>query len=199
MGIIRKAVACHSDLVLHEKLTPREGIFCSIVRDADKVDILCVFSESSCEAVLDLHSDEFTAGEISDIAMTGFAERRCLTRDERPGGLDGLVGAVCLVSELEAPSACEALRLRGYLQRLLDKPFGQAPVFETLLHSRGGITFVRVFQDFDVRLDDVDGGFRPHALLCLFNINIESALSQLLLLAMKTHNIALCLLVALPS
>lgn len=106
------------------------------MRDADNVDIVCVFSELSCEAVLGMRPDEFVAGEISDITMTGFDVRRCLARDERPGTLDGLVDAVCLVFDLEAPSARRALRRRGYLRRFLDKPFGQDPVFSDPLTQR---------------------------------------------------------------
>lgn len=131
--IVRKAVLYHSDLVLPKGLTTRERAFCNIVRDADKVDILRVFSESGCDAVLGMTSGEFVAGEISDMAMMGYGEHRCLSHGERVASLDRLVGAVCFVFELENPSAREAIRLRGYLQRLLDRPFGQAPVFDNPL------------------------------------------------------------------
>lgn len=127
--LIKLAVGCHSDFVLPHDLTPRERLFCSIVRDADKVDILRVFSESSCDAVLGIDAEAFARGSISEVAMRGFGERRCLARDERPGSLDGLVGAVCLAFELEHPASERALKDLGYLGDLLDHPFGLAPDF----------------------------------------------------------------------
>lgn len=131
--IIESAVALHSDFRLPSDLGARERLFCTITRDADKVDILRVFNQSSCEAVLGIDSSEFSHGEISDVAFEAFDERRCLARDERPGSLDGLVGAVCLAFELELPASRKALGDRGYLQALLREPFGLSPHFESEL------------------------------------------------------------------
>lgn len=127
--VIVRAVGLHSDLSLPDDLTPRERLFCAIVRDADKIDILRVFSQSSCHAVLGIESREFATGTISDVAMRGFAERRCLARNERPESLDGLVGAICLVFELEHATARNVLRSLGYVGELLRRPFGLAPDF----------------------------------------------------------------------
>lgn len=118
---------------LPSDLSAREHLFCTITRDADKVDILRVFNQSSCEAVLGIDSSDFLRGEISDVAFGAFGERRCLSRDERPGSLDGLVGAVCLAFELELPASRKALGDRGYLQALLREPFGLSPLFESEL------------------------------------------------------------------
>mgnify|MGYP000782650944 FL=1 len=131
--IIERAVALHSDFRLPSGLSARELLFCAITRDADKVDILRVFNQSSCEAVLGIDPSEFSHGEISDVAFEAFDERRCLARDERPGSLDGLVGAACLAFELELPASRKALGDRGYLQALLREPFGLSPHFESEL------------------------------------------------------------------
>lgn len=131
--IIERAVALHSDFRLPSGLGARERLFCTITRDADKVDILRVFNQSSCDAVLGIDPSEFSRGDISDVAFEAFGERRCLARDERPGSLDGLVGAVCLAFELELPASRKALGDRGYLQVLLREPFGLSPHFESEL------------------------------------------------------------------
>lgn len=131
--IIERAVALHSDFRLPSGLGARERLFCTITRDADKVDILRVFNQSSCDAVLGIDPSEFSRGDISDVAFEAFGERRCLARDEHPGSLDGLVGAVCLAFELELPASRKALGDRGYLQALLREPFGLSPHFESEL------------------------------------------------------------------
>ena len=134
--IIERAVALHSDFRLPDDLSARQRLFCVITRDADKVDILRVFNQSSCAAVLGIGPDAFSRGEISDVALAAFGERRCLARDERPGSLDGLVGAVCLSFELELPTSRRILGARGYLQELLREPFGLRPRFESELTQR---------------------------------------------------------------
>ena len=45
--IIERAVALHSDFRLPSGLSDRERLFCTITRDADKVDIMRVFNQSS--------------------------------------------------------------------------------------------------------------------------------------------------------
>lgn len=134
--IIERAVALNSDFRLPSDLGARERLFCTITRDADKVDILRVFNQSSCGAVLGIDPAEFSRGEISDTAFGAFGERRCLARDERPGSLDGLVGAVCLAFELELPASRTALGDRGYLEALLREPFGLSPHFDSELTQR---------------------------------------------------------------
>lgn len=131
--IIERAVALHSDFRLPPGLSARERLFCTITRDADKVDILRVFNRSSCDAVLGIDPSEFSRGEISDVAFEAFGERRCLACDERPGSLDGLVGAVCLAFELELPASRKTLGDRGHLLALLRGPFGLSPHFESEL------------------------------------------------------------------
>lgn len=70
--IIESAVALHRDFRLPSGLSDREGLFCTITRDADKVDILRMFNQSSCDAVLGIDSSEFLRGEISDMAFEAF-------------------------------------------------------------------------------------------------------------------------------
>lgn len=128
-SVVRPSVTLHSALRLPEGLDPRIQRFCDIVRDADKIDIIRVFSESDVRDVLGLTSEEFACGEISDAAMVAFRERRCLGPGDRKTKLDGLVGVVCLPFEIVSSFAREELARLNYLQRLLERPFGLGPVF----------------------------------------------------------------------
>lgn len=121
--LVLKAVELHSNLVLPDGLSSRERTFCELLRDADKVDIIRVFGNSSCQTVLRLTEREFLNGSISDEAMEGFAEHRCLGPADRRANLDGLVGVICLQFELANESASSALRRLGYLELLVRRPF----------------------------------------------------------------------------
>lgn len=122
--VVRPAVALHSGLALPDGLDRRTRRFCEIVRDADKVDILRVFGESGVRDVLGLSVEEFYDGEISDFAMAGFREGRCLGPGDRRASLDGLVGAICLPFELVYAPSRDALDRLGYLRELVERPFG---------------------------------------------------------------------------
>lgn len=127
--IVEAVVRFHGAFRLPDTLTGRARALCEIVRDADKVDIVRVFSQSDCFSILGLTTDEFIRGEISDAAMEGFEERRCLNRADRQGSLDGLVGVVCLAFETVHQSALDELVRLGYLDNLLHTPFGLEPRF----------------------------------------------------------------------
>ena len=128
-GIAMRAVELHSRLKLPDDLDDRTRMFCEIVRDADKVDIVRVFSESDSQSVLGLAPDEFRNGSISDAAMAGFEERRCLGPRDRQANLDGILGVICFSFEIVSPSARSALDRLGYVDDLLRSPFGLAPSF----------------------------------------------------------------------
>ena len=129
--IVRAAVGLHSALRLPTDLDDRTRMFCEIVRDADKVDIIRVFANSESQSVLGLSPVEFHNGSISDTAMAGFEERRCLGPKDRSANLDGLLGVVCLTFEIMNPSARSALCSLGYLEDLLRNPFGLTPSFSS--------------------------------------------------------------------
>lgn len=128
--IVRDVVSHHSDLNLPSDLDSRTRLFCEILRDADKIDIIRVFGTSEVEDVLNLSPEEFLRGEISDSAIAGFREHRCLSPADRNSNLDGLVGVICLPFELVFEPSRIILNKRGHLQTLIDQPFGLTPAFK---------------------------------------------------------------------
>lgn len=121
----------HSGLRLPGGLDERTLRFCEIVWDADKVDIVRVFGDSDVHDVLRLTPEQLRRGEISDEAMKAFREGRCLGSDDRKAALDGLVGVACLPFEIVNGFARGELARLGYLRRLLERPFGLEPEFDS--------------------------------------------------------------------
>lgn len=128
--LVMKVVGLHSGLYLPAGLDARTRLFCEIVRDADKVDIVRVFGSSGVESVLGLSSEDFANGLISDKAMVAFRQKRCLGPRDRECNLDGLVGVVCLPFEIVNEFAKDKLREAGDLMLLVKRPFGIAPEFK---------------------------------------------------------------------
>lgn len=128
-GLIRVAVALHSDFRLPDELDTRTHLFCSIVRDADKVDILRTLHENTVQTVLKVSDEAFLDSHFSVEALAAFHEHRCLRRDERHSPADYLLGLVAFVFELEHAESRRILHERGYLKTFLERPFGLEPVF----------------------------------------------------------------------
>ena len=138
--LIRAAVATHSDFRLPDTLDARTQLFCTIVRDADKVDILRTLEENTVQTILKVSNAEFLNSSFSDEALTAFREHRCLLRTERHSPADYLLGLVAFVFELEHVESRRILKERGYLRTFLERPFGLEPAFtvsgmDDLYHS----------------------------------------------------------------
>lgn len=129
-GLIRAAVGLHSGYRLSVGLDERTRLFCDIVRDADKVDIIRVISESDVETILGVDERTFLASGFSADALRGFSERRCLARDERHEPADYLVGLICFAFELRFPASRRAMAEQGYLARVLADPFNLGRPFD---------------------------------------------------------------------
>lgn len=123
-GLIREAVGQHSALRVDDRLDARTRLFCDLVRDADKIDILRVASESSVQTILGIDEHTFLDSGISDGARRAFAERRCVARSERTEPADFLVGLMGFIFELRFAASLRLVREQGYLYRILDDPFG---------------------------------------------------------------------------
>lgn len=130
-AVVRRAVGLHGCLRLPGGLDVRERRFCEIVRDADKVDIVRVFGKSDVRDVLGLTPGQFRRGKISDEAMKAFREGRCLGPDDHKTDLDGLMGVACLPFEIVSGFARDELARMDYLRRLLERPFGLEPEFNS--------------------------------------------------------------------
>lgn len=129
-GLIRSAVALHSDFRLPGALDARTRRFCDIVRDGDKIDIMRDIADTPVETILKMDATSFLKSGISEPTMRAFGERRCVSRDERREPADFLVGLICFMYELVYPASRQVTRERGDIYRLIETPFGIAEGFD---------------------------------------------------------------------
>lgn len=120
---VSTVVGTHSDYRLPEGLDMRTRMFCDILRDADKVDILKAVGEADLSSVLDVPMDEILAGAISPAVRNAFYEHRTVKRAERSSAVDIVVGYACLLFEVVHPYGLRVANEQGYVWRLLGLPF----------------------------------------------------------------------------
>ena len=118
---LRIAIATHSDYRLPEDLDPRVHTLCTILRDADKIDILRVNCECPIEDIYGVSEATMRASEVSDECVRIFYQHRCLPRGVRRHTADIMLGHICFAWELVHPQSIEIVREQGHLVRMLTR------------------------------------------------------------------------------
>lgn len=131
-GLIRTAVATHSDFRLPDDLDERTRTFCDILRDADKVDIMNAVCLEPVEAIFGVSEAQIDASPLSPAVIDAFRARRTVRREERTHPADYVVSFACFVFELVYPESRRAAREQGRVFELLDRPYTNADTARTI-------------------------------------------------------------------
>jgi putative nucleotidyltransferase with HDIG domain len=121
--LLHAAISTHGDYRLPTGLDDRTHMFCDILRDADKVDILQVNCTEPAEAIYDVTERELLESPVSPSVIDAFREHRTLRHDERTHPADVVVSHLCFVFELVFPESRRLARDQGYVFRLARRPF----------------------------------------------------------------------------
>lgn len=121
-GLLRTAVAWHSAYRLPGDLDRRTRMFCQILRDADKVDILRVNVEVPMEEIYNVSTEALRRSPVTPEVLQAFFEHHCVLRSLKRWPADNAVGHASLVFELCYPESLRAVRQQGWLWKLLDFP-----------------------------------------------------------------------------
>ena len=119
-AIIEKAVRLHNVFALPAGLTERERMFCQILRDADKLDILKVNREYTCEEIYDVPEAELRSSKISDAVLEDALARRNVERSHVSKPMDRLVSHISLTYGLVYPESVRIAEEQGYLAKMLE-------------------------------------------------------------------------------
>ena len=117
--LIEQTIRVHSLFRIPE-MGERETMFANILRDADKIDILRVNTQTRPEDVYNVSTQELRTSSVSEEVKKAFDEGHCAKRSDRTSAIDYLVGHVCLVYELVYPISRQIAFEQGYLYKLLE-------------------------------------------------------------------------------
>lgn len=119
LKLVRTAIWNHSAFRLEEGLDKRTQMFCDILRDGDKVDILKVNHDVPVEVIYNVSTEELKNAVISEEVMKQFLERHTILRSVKRTSVDNIVGHGALVFELVYPESLSIVKEQGYLDKLL--------------------------------------------------------------------------------
>lgn len=120
LHLLELAIREHSNYRIREGLSDRETMFCNIIRDADKIDILRVNVETPKEVIYNVTTEELQSAKVADAVMQSFFEEHCILRSIRESAVDNVVGHISLVYELVYPISLKLVAEQGYLEQLMD-------------------------------------------------------------------------------
>lgn len=112
-GLILKTVKNHNKYELEKDLNKRETLFCNIVRDADKIDILYLYTTGE----ITLNLDE---GDFSDLVYNELLNKHLISRKEKINKNDSLGISLGFVYDLNFRKSFEILKENDYLNKEID-------------------------------------------------------------------------------
>lgn len=118
--ILKKAISYHSDFEIPEDLTDRERMFCNILRDADKVDILRVQVDTPLEDIYDVTTKELKESTVTKEVMDAFFEESTVLRSLKRTAVDHIVGHISLIYGLVYKKSVQIVKEQNYISLLLN-------------------------------------------------------------------------------
>ncbi len=115
-------------------------MFCNIIRDADKVDILRVNTELPLEEIYNVTTAELKNGQITKEVLEAFYEEHAVLRSLKKSPVDNVIGHISLMYELVYPKSYEVADRQGWIYKLIefesDNPVTAKQMIEVKNHMR---------------------------------------------------------------
>ena len=134
--LVENAIRLHNAYRLPDTLSQRERMFCQILRDADKIDILRVNRETPMEEIYDLPTEAFLTSEISDKVFEDLMACRDVNRQNSRTGIDFLMGHIAFAFGLVYPESFRIVKEQGYLDQMLSLESRNEPTRMRMEHVR---------------------------------------------------------------
>lgn len=117
--IIHTAIRNHSSYRIEQGLGEYERMYCQIIRDADKIDILKVNHDVPIEEIYNVTTRELKESQVSPAVMEAFLGKHAVLRKLKKTPVDNIVGHSALVFELVYPISYQIVQEQGYLDKIL--------------------------------------------------------------------------------
>ena len=118
--LLELAIRQHNKFRIADGLSKREEMFCNILRDADKIDILKVNVDVPLETIYNSTTEEIRNSVITDEVLECFYAKQTVLRSLKKSVVDNIVGHISLIFELVYPVSLKIVKEQGYVYKMLD-------------------------------------------------------------------------------
>lgn len=125
LDAMRAAIALHSAWRLPGDMDEVQRSLCTILRDADKIDILRVNHEESTETIYPFTESELLNSALSEEIKAVFEEKATIQTSLKDLPADYALGHCAFGWELTFPSSKRIVIEQGYLRQLFDRPWSK--------------------------------------------------------------------------
>lgn len=120
---LHDAVALHSAWKLPQGQEERTHALCTVLRDADKVDILRVNCENPTDVIYPFDDAALRASTLSPACVEAFYEHRTIETKFKTQPADYLLGHCCFAFELVYATSRKLAVEQGHLAKLMERSF----------------------------------------------------------------------------
>lgn len=115
--IIKKSIRNHNAYKLEEGLNEEEILFCNIIRDSDKIDILYQIGE------IFKHWEEEYSGEekISSKVLNQFYNGELIKNEFKKTKLDAAIGVVSFIYDFNLKESFVIIKEKDYINNIIDE------------------------------------------------------------------------------
>ena len=119
--VIEMAIGLHNVYRLPEDLTPRQRLFCRLIRDADKIDIFKVCADGLRQGknVWRVDDKDFEHQPISEAVMKEARQKKLVQTQVKKTFMDFYVGTLCFYFDLVYDESRKFTREQGSFDELL--------------------------------------------------------------------------------
>ncbi len=134
--LLETTIRNHSVYRMPNSLSERELMFCNILRDADKIDIIRANVMTPTTDVYNFTERELYSSDVTPAVAEAFFEFHTVRRDLKKQPADYVVALLSLTFELVFPISRQIIREQGYIYRMLDFPSENSHVLEIFKEMR---------------------------------------------------------------
>lgn len=115
--IILKAIKNHNKFMIENNLNDEELLFCKLIRDSDKIDILFEAVTMFWENKTDIIEDSYLSQEIID----NFKMHKLIERKQEETVLDGVFDVIAFVFDINFKESFEIIKKEDYINKIIDR------------------------------------------------------------------------------
>ena len=126
----------HNKYRVSSDVTGITRVFCDILRDADKVDVLRVNVETPLEEIYNVSRQELVKSGVTEAVMEKVREHVAVPRDIRTTPIESLIGHIALCFELVYEKSWLLAKSQGYLDKMFEFPTENESTKRALVECR---------------------------------------------------------------
>lgn len=116
--IIQKAIKNHNKYILEAKdLTDQEKLFCELIKDADKIDILY----EALEIFWKGEEEQVQKSTITKEVEKNFLDKKLIKNEIKETEADKIVGMISFIYDINFKESFEIIKERDYINKIINR------------------------------------------------------------------------------